>query len=271
VPDAYEVLGVEATAEASLARRQFMKLSLWVHPDKNAHAKASDAFHAADVAYKMIKARTELPGLCHSIHSNIRTELAFGSARLKRVGACHAALGSTCKAQALLYRKPGFAAVPEHAYELETLPATLLQETQNLTRRSCLVSNRICSKSRTLTPKQDKDRRAALDAAREDAGLRKAAIAQAEDLERARQWRLARGTATEEDRQGPISAQPQGRGSWMTQLPVSRRPTAPQQVRRAMRQRTTLGNQHQCMALLLLTQPLLSWWPTAPQHVNPHV
>lgn len=77
---------------------------------------------------------------------------------------------------------------------------------------------------------QDKDQRAALDAAREDAELCKAAIAQAEDLERARQWRIARGTATEEDRRGPISAEPEGRGSWMTQLPVSRKPTAPQQV-----------------------------------------
>ena len=56
-PNAYEVLGVEPRVEAGAARRQFMKLSLWVHPDKNAHPRAVDAFHAADMAFKAIKAR----------------------------------------------------------------------------------------------------------------------------------------------------------------------------------------------------------------------
>lgn len=54
-PDAYAVLGVEPKVDASAARRQFMKLSLWVHPDKNPHPRAVDAFHAADVAFKTIK------------------------------------------------------------------------------------------------------------------------------------------------------------------------------------------------------------------------
>jgi DnaJ-class molecular chaperone len=53
--NAYEVLGVEPRVDAAAARRQFMKLSLWVHPDKNAHPRARDAFHAADMAYKAIK------------------------------------------------------------------------------------------------------------------------------------------------------------------------------------------------------------------------
>ena len=48
---------MEPRVEAGAARRQFMKLSLWVHPDKNAHPRAVDAFHAADMAYKAIKAR----------------------------------------------------------------------------------------------------------------------------------------------------------------------------------------------------------------------
>lgn len=124
-PDAYEVLGVEPKVEAAAARRQFMKLSLWVHPDKNAHPRAMDAFHAADVAYKTIK---------------------------------------------------------------------------------------------------DPERRRQLDAAREDLGLRKAAISAAEDAERARQWRVARGTATAEDLAGPIRSEPEGRGAWMTELPEARRP-----------------------------------------------
>lgn len=49
---------------------------------------------------------------------------------------------------------------------------------------------------------QDPEKRKQLDAALEEAGLRKAAIAAAEDAERARQWRVARGTATAEDLAG---------------------------------------------------------------------
>lgn len=60
-PNAYEVLGVEPEVEAGAARRQFMKLSLWVHPDKNAHPRAMDAFHAADMAFKAIKVRLHSP------------------------------------------------------------------------------------------------------------------------------------------------------------------------------------------------------------------
>jgi DnaJ domain len=56
-PNAYEVLGVGPKVEAAAARRQFMKLSLWVHPDKNAHPRAVDAFHAADMAFKAIRVR----------------------------------------------------------------------------------------------------------------------------------------------------------------------------------------------------------------------
>jgi DnaJ domain len=70
-PNAYEVLGVGPGVEAAAARRQFMKLSLWVHPDKNAHPRAVDAFHAADMAFKAIRVRPTPPIslITHCAHS----------------------------------------------------------------------------------------------------------------------------------------------------------------------------------------------------------
>lgn len=81
-PNAYEVLGVEPKIEAAAARRQFMKLSLWVHPDKNAHPRAVDAFHAADMAFKAIKVRPHSPANC---------ETAL-------VVSCHSSMDSNCTA-----------------------------------------------------------------------------------------------------------------------------------------------------------------------------
>ena len=58
------------------------------------------------------------------------------------------------------------------------------------------------------------------------------AVDEAAKQETERQWRIARGNATAEDRAGPITAAgPLTRGSWMTELPAERRPRAtPTQV-----------------------------------------
>ncbi|KAL0031255.1 hypothetical protein WJX77_011655 [Trebouxia sp. C0004] len=77
---------------------------------------------------------------------------------------------------------------------------------------------------------QDVDKRRAIDDAREDARLFKIASELADDEERKRQWRVARGEATAEDLAGPVRRGPQPRDSWMTDLPPERVPTtlAPQ-------------------------------------------
>ncbi|KAK9831957.1 hypothetical protein WJX81_002921 [Elliptochloris bilobata] len=77
---------------------------------------------------------------------------------------------------------------------------------------------------------QDAGKRRALDEAREDARLRAAAAEAVAAEERARQWRVARGTATAEDLTGPVRAQPAGREAWMTVLPEARRPSKPSQT-----------------------------------------
>ncbi|KAL0052999.1 hypothetical protein WJX82_011271 [Trebouxia sp. C0006] len=77
---------------------------------------------------------------------------------------------------------------------------------------------------------QDVSKRKAIDDAREDARLFKIASELADDEERKRQWRVARGEATAEDLAGPVRRGPQPRDSWMTDLPPERVPTtlAPQ-------------------------------------------
>ncbi|KAK9908498.1 hypothetical protein WJX75_008702 [Coccomyxa subellipsoidea] len=78
---------------------------------------------------------------------------------------------------------------------------------------------------------QDTGKRSAIDADREDARLRRLAAEVAAQQERERQWRVARGTATAEDLQGPIRSGPAERDTWMTDLPEARRPnTQPLQV-----------------------------------------
>ncbi len=73
---------------------------------------------------------------------------------------------------------------------------------------------------------QDAGKRRALDEAREDARLRRLAGEAAAAEERARQWRVARGTATAEDLAGPVRVGPAARESWMTVLPEMRKPKA---------------------------------------------
>lgn len=131
LPDAYQVLGLPHDVTSADVRKRYFKLSLTVHPDKCEHPRAKDAFHAVDLATKLLR---------------------------------------------------------------------------------------------------DENQRKQLDAALEHCQLQKDAAAHMEDLERERQWRIAKGTATEEDRMGPVSREPEGRGTWMTELPVSRRPAQPQQV-----------------------------------------
>jgi hypothetical protein len=77
---------------------------------------------------------------------------------------------------------------------------------------------------------QDPGKRAALDEARADARLRRLATDAAAAEEVARQWRVARGTATPADLAGPASAGPAAREAWMTALPEARRPSAPSQT-----------------------------------------
>lgn len=78
---------------------------------------------------------------------------------------------------------------------------------------------------------QDPEKRRALDGAREEASLREMAQQAAAQEERERQWRVARGTATEEDLKGPIQVGPAQRDTWMTELPEARRASAvPTQV-----------------------------------------
>lgn len=73
---------------------------------------------------------------------------------------------------------------------------------------------------------QDSGRRQAIDAEREDARLRRLAEEVAEQQERERQWRVARGTATQEDLRGPVHRGPAQRDTWMTDLPEAHRPNA---------------------------------------------
>jgi len=77
---------------------------------------------------------------------------------------------------------------------------------------------------------QDPGKRAALDEARADARLRRLATDAAAAEEVARQWRVARGTATPADLAGPVSVGPAARETWMTALPEARRPSAPSQT-----------------------------------------
>lgn len=78
---------------------------------------------------------------------------------------------------------------------------------------------------------QDSGRRQAIDAERKDARLRRLAEEVADQQERERQWRVARGTATAEDLRGSVQRGPAARDSWMTDLPEARRPNAtPSQV-----------------------------------------
>ncbi|KAK9803593.1 hypothetical protein WJX72_003080 [[Myrmecia] bisecta] len=76
---------------------------------------------------------------------------------------------------------------------------------------------------------QDQSRRSAIDRQREDDVLRRHAVAAAEQQERERQWRMVRGEATAEDLAGPVQRGPAARDSWMTDLPVERRPKPPSQ------------------------------------------
>ena len=71
-----------------------------------------------------------------------------------------------------------------------------------------------------------------MDERRADAVLRRAAQEQADEDEKQRRWRIARGTATAEDLAGPAAGPgPPARGAWMTELPPERRPkAAPSQV-----------------------------------------
>lgn len=77
--------------------------------------------------------------------------------------------------------------------------------------------------------------RQALDAAREDAELRSMMTKMAAQAERERQWRVAQGL---EAPGRPLTAGPQGRDAWMTDLPAARRavdPAAMSQARRSLR------------------------------------
>lgn len=88
-----------------------------------------------------------------------------------------------------------------------------------------------CVSNVFLSGPQDTGKRSAIDADREDARLRRLAAEVAAQQERERQWRVARGTATAEDLQGPIRSGPAERDTWMTELPEARRPNAqPSQV-----------------------------------------
>ena len=78
----------------------------------------------------------------------------------------------------------------------------------------------------SLAARQDAGKRAGIDAAREDAALRRRAAEGAAQQERERQWRVARGTATPEDLRGPIRLGPAAREAWMTDLPEAARPSA---------------------------------------------
>ena len=78
----------------------------------------------------------------------------------------------------------------------------------------------------SVLPDQDGGKRAGIDAAREDAALRRRAAEDAAQQERERQWRVARGTATPEDLRGPVRFGPAAREAWMTELPEAARPSA---------------------------------------------
>ena len=80
---------------------------------------------------------------------------------------------------------------------------------------------------------QDTGQRDHIDQEREKAEFEAFAEEERQKEETARQWRVARGQATDEDLQGPVSARPQGREEWLTALPAARRPSAPSQKSQA--------------------------------------
>uniref|UniRef100_A0A7S3BVQ3 J domain-containing protein n=1 Tax=Prasinoderma singulare TaxID=676789 RepID=A0A7S3BVQ3_9VIRI len=51
----FEFLGMRYDADEEAVRKHFRKLSLWVHPDKNRHAQAREAFDALKAAVEWLK------------------------------------------------------------------------------------------------------------------------------------------------------------------------------------------------------------------------
>jgi DnaJ-domain-containing protein 1 len=53
--DAYSVLGVASAATSAVIKKQYMRLSLLIHPDKCRHADAHEAFQAVSKAAKVLQ------------------------------------------------------------------------------------------------------------------------------------------------------------------------------------------------------------------------
>jgi hypothetical protein len=188
---------------AGEAKKQYWRLSLLIHPDKCDHPRAHDAFQAVAKAAKELQVggaagSRPLRG-AHSMR--VAQKWRWAKARQLLAGRC---LRKTPE------QTP--APPPPHTHTFPPLP----------TKKTSPPSLSV----------QDASLRRAVDARREEAGLRKLAAEYVAAKERERQWRLARGQATATDLEESTGAAAFAalgdrklmRDSWMTELPAG--PTA---------------------------------------------
>eukprot|EP00958_Prasinococcus_capsulatus_P003030 scaffold269_cov404-Prasinococcus_capsulatus_cf.AAC.34 len=74
-PNPYEFLNVNFDAEEKEINRAFRKVSLLVHPDKNKHERAKEAFEALQLAHKQLKDEGFMKGLRMSLEEAQKNQI----------------------------------------------------------------------------------------------------------------------------------------------------------------------------------------------------